>query len=92
MIARPGWVWDSSGSPSPSRLILLFSSGLILGPPLLARMGYKLIDIVAVLAIALLAMAFLLPAMAWTRSRTAGQRTFPMKVPVSYYSFLFGDR
>jgi hypothetical protein len=73
------------------RLTLLISSGLVLGPPLLARRGYKLIDIVFVLAIAALTMAFLLPAMAQTRIRTAGQRTLPIKVPASFYSFLFGD-
>jgi hypothetical protein len=74
------------------RLTLLFSAGLVLGPPLLARRGYKLIDIVFVLAIATLTMAFLLPAMAQTRIRTAGQRTIPIEVPTSFYSFLFGDR
>ena len=76
----------------PMRLILLFSTGLAVCPLFLARRGYKLIDIVSVLAIALLTIGFLLPAMVQTRFRTAGQRTIPIRVPASFYSFLFGDR
>ena len=44
------------------------------------------------MAVALLTIGFLLPAMVQTRIRTAGQRTFPIKVPTSVYSLLFDDR
>jgi hypothetical protein len=76
----------------PMRLIVLVSAGMALGPLFLARIGYKLVDIIAVLAIVLLAVGFVLPAMVRTRIQTAGQRTIPITVPASFSSFLFGDR
>ena len=76
----------------PMLLLLSFSAVLSLGPLFLARKGFKLVDIVAVLAIALVTIGFLLPVMVQTRIRTAGQRTFPIRVPDNLHSFLFGDR
>jgi hypothetical protein len=77
----------------PWMLALLFvTAGLALGPPLLARKGLKLLDIVAVLAIALLTIGLLLPAMVQTRFRSAGQRTLPVSIPTGLYSFLFDGR
>ena len=75
-----------------TRLILLFSAALAFAPRFLARRGYKLTDIVTVLAIVLLVIGFLLPAMVQTRFQTAGQRTIPIQIPADPYTFLFGDR
>ncbi len=73
-------------------IVLAFVTGLILGPLLMARRGFRLMDIATLMAVALLTIGFLLPAMVQTRVRTAGQRTFPIKVPTSVYSLLFDDR
>ena len=76
----------------PVLILLALACGLTLGPLLLARKGFRLIDIITVLAIALLTIGFLLPAMVQTRYRSAGRRTFPVTAPASMHSFLFGDR
>jgi hypothetical protein len=73
-------------------IVLAFVTGLILGPLLMARRGFRLMDIATLMAVALLTVGFLLPEMVQTRIRTAGQRTFPIKVPTSVYSLLFDDR
>ncbi len=75
-----------------TRWILLFSAVLALGPRFLARRGYKLTDIVTVLAIILIVMGFLLPVMVQTRARTAGQRTIPIHIPADFHGFLFGNQ
>ena len=49
-------------------------------PWLMARHGFKLVDIATVMAIALLTLGFLVPAMVQIRYRTAGKRTFPIPV------------
>jgi hypothetical protein len=73
-------------------IVHAFVTGLILGPLLMARRGFRLMDIATLMAVALLTIGLLLPAMVQTRIRTAGQRTFPIKVPTSVYSLLFDDR
>ena len=73
-------------------ILLALACGLTFGPLFLARKGFKLADIITVLALALLTIGFLLPAMVQTRYRTAGRRTLPVTVPADFYSFLFGDR
>lgn len=73
-------------------VVLALLTGLILAPLLLARRGFKLIDIATLVAVVLLTIGFMLPAMVQTSVRTAGQRTFPIKVPASMYSLLFDDR
>jgi hypothetical protein len=73
-------------------VVLAVLTGLILSPLLLARRGFKLMDIATLMAVVLLTIGFLLPAMVQTRVRTAGQKTFPIKVPTSVYSLLFDDR
>jgi hypothetical protein len=75
-----------------TRWVLLFSTGLALGPRFLARKGYTLTDIFTVLAIVLLVTVFLLPAMVQARFQSAGRRTIPIRVPADFYTFLFGDR
>jgi hypothetical protein len=78
---------------SIGRMVLLaLLPGLIVSPLLLARRGFRLTDIATVMAVVLLTIGFLLPAMVQTRIRTAGQRTFPIKVPTSVHSLLFDDR
>jgi hypothetical protein len=62
-------------------MVLAVGSALVVGPFLLARRGFKLVDIVTVLVIVLLTFGFLLPAMVQTRYRTAGRRTLPISVP-----------
>jgi hypothetical protein len=76
----------------PMLILLALACGLTLGPLLLARKGFRLVDIIAVLAIALLTIGLLVPAMVQTRYRSAGRRTLPVTVPASMHSFLFGDR
>ncbi|HZW33489.1 MAG TPA: hypothetical protein VFF52_22410 [Isosphaeraceae bacterium] len=78
--------------PLPLLILLALAGGLTLDPLLLARRSFRLIDIITVLAIALLTIGLLLPAMVQTRCRTAGGRTFPVTVPASVHSLLFGDR
>jgi hypothetical protein len=78
--------------PSASRWILLFSAGLALGPWFLARRGYRLTDIITVLAIVLLAMGLLLPAMVLARIQSGGRRTMPIRVPAYLARFWFGGR
>ena len=76
----------------PMLIFLAVASGLALGPRVLARKGFKLVEIITVLAIALLTIGLLLPAMVQTRYRTAGRRTFPAAIPARVHSLLFGDR
>ena len=78
--------------PLPMLILLALAGGLTLGPLLLARKRLRLVDILTVLAIALLTFGLLLPAMVQTRYRTAGRRTLPVTVPADFDSFLFGDR
>ena len=78
--------------PLPMLMLLALACGLTLGPLLLARRGFRLIDIIAVLAITLLTLGLLLPAMVQTRYRTAGRTTFPVTIPASVRSLLFGGR
>jgi hypothetical protein len=73
-------------------VVLVLLTGLIVSPLLLARREFKLRDIATLMAIVLLTIGFMLPAMVQMRIRTSGQRTFPIKVPTSVYSLLFDDR
>jgi len=76
----------------PTPMVVFFTgfAGAVLGCLILAGYGFRLTDIVTLLAIVLLTGAFLLPAMDWTRSRTLGRRTFPFAVPARYSILLFG--
>ena len=49
-------------------IVLALVTGLILGPLLLARRGFRLMDIATLMAVVLLTIGFLLPAMVQTRS------------------------
>ena len=73
-------------------VVLALLTGLIVSPLTLAKRGFKLTDIATLMAVVLLTIGFMLPAMVRTRIRTAGQRTFPITVPTSVYSLLFDDR
>ncbi len=78
---------------SPTMIgVLAAVTGLIMSPPLLARRGWKLTDIAALMTIVLLTIGLMLPAMARTRIHTAGQRALPIQVPTSVYSLLFDER
>jgi hypothetical protein len=61
------------------------------GPWVMARKGFKLVDILAVLAIVLLTLAFLVPAMVQARYRSAGKRTFPSLVPTRVTTLFRAD-
>ncbi len=73
-------------------VFLALGAGLIVSPLSLARRGFRLTDIVTLMAVVLLTIGFMLSAMVQSRVRTAGHRTFPIKVPTSVYSLLFDDR
>jgi hypothetical protein len=76
----------------PASWVVLAASltALIAGPFLLARKGYRLLEIVVVVAVVLLAACLLLPAMHRTRVRTLGRRTVPVVMPDSVRRFLDG--
>jgi hypothetical protein len=54
----------------------------------LAQIGFRLADVLTMLAIILFTAAFLLPAMEQTRAQTLGKRFFPIVVPARYVSLL----
>jgi prepilin-type N-terminal cleavage/methylation domain-containing protein len=67
-----------------------FLAAVIVGPYVLARKGYTLVEVAIVLAILLLAAGLLVPAMQRTRFRTLGRRTIPVVMPDSVRRFVEG--
>jgi hypothetical protein len=77
-----------SGSPMPTFVFVAIFALAVAICFRLPRYGFKFADVSTVLAIILLAAAFLLPAMAQTRSRTLGKQFFPSLMP-SRFETLF---
>jgi hypothetical protein len=76
--------------PRPMAIFLLTLALALFGCLRLRWHGFRIADIVTLLAIMLVAVAILLPAMRETRDRTAGKRFFPFAVPQQYVELLYG--
>lgn len=76
--------------PSPMIVFVSVLAGAVLLSLSLARHGFRLIDVAALVAIVLLCAAILLPAMERTRQRTLGKRLFPSAVPAHYRHLVDG--
>jgi hypothetical protein len=80
-----------SRSPMPMVVFFTTLAGAVLACLGLARHGFKLADITALLAIILLTAAIILPAMERTRNRTLGKSFFPFAVPARYITLFSGS-
>ncbi len=79
-----------SHSPTPMIAFFTVLAGALLACLILARHGFKLADIMTLMAIILLTAAIILPAMERTRKRTLGKSFSPFAVPARYIT-LFSD-
>jgi hypothetical protein len=91
LVAVCGAGFGLSRLPATVAALLAVALGIVFGPLVLARKGFKLLDIVTVMAIVLLALGFLLPAMVQTRYRTSGRRTIPVPVPPRFTALFQQD-
>jgi hypothetical protein len=73
LLALTRWSWTG--------VALVAGIAIAACPWVMARNGFGLVDVLAVLAIVLLSVCLLVPAMVQTRYRSAGKRTFPSLVP-----------
>ncbi len=73
-----------SGAPTPMIVFFGILAAAVYACLSLARHGFKLADVSALLAIILLTAAIMLPAMERTRNRTLGKRFFPFAVPAKF--------
>jgi Mn2+/Fe2+ NRAMP family transporter len=78
----------------PAIIIILFTAvtGAIYISLSLARHGFKITDIVTLLAMILLTAAFMLPAIERTRSRTLGKQFLRSFIPEKYITLFSGSR
>jgi hypothetical protein len=79
-----------SRSPAPMIVFFTVLAGAVLACLILARHGFKLADIMTLLAIILLIAATILPAMA--KNRTLGKSLFPFAVPARYITLFSGSK
>ena len=80
-----------SRSPTPIIVFLTGLVGAVLACLILAGHGFKLADIMTLLAIILLTAAIILPAMESTRNRTLVKSSFRFAVPARYISLFSGS-
>ena len=78
----------------PTLIIIFFTTiaGAIFICLSLARHGFKLADIVTLMAMILLTAAFMLPPLEHTRGRTLGKAFFRSLIPARYMSLFSGSR
>jgi hypothetical protein len=76
--------------PTSLVIVLTIVAASVLITLRLAQFGFRLADVLTMLAIILLTAAFLLPAMEQMRAQTLGKRSFPPVVPARYLSLFSG--
>ena len=76
--------------PRPMAAFLVVVTFALFASLRLQQFGYRLVDILTLLAILLMTIAVLLPEMVATHDRTAGKRYFPFAVPQRYIELLYG--
>jgi len=80
------------GFPSPMIAFIAANALVVLATLRLPRHGFRLADVVTVLAILFVASILLLPEMERTRYRTAGGRYFPRLIPARFVALVEGEQ